>query len=187
MNFDFYANDGDKLEILNFIFSETELQVYDCYSEPQKEVMKYESTEDIVNKFDLVSGNKFAVTFKLYSSNFKGDFRIQKINLNPKYCNGNTYRYTTTGWGLIQLYFGGLEKNELRTSHIGHQSKQRAITWQKTNPELGLVDKWCWEEVERTGRFLRYQINKRFLNRKLFSYSVLNGANELSKSGIVLK
>lgn len=187
MTYDFYADKGDKIEILNFIFSETDLQVFDKDSAFGQEINQYKSTESIVSKFDLEKGGQFAVTFQLWSPRFIGDINFRRVNLNPKYCNGHTFRYSTEGWGMIQLYFGGLNNNELNRSHIGHQSEKRALTWETNHKDMGLVNKWDWKEVEQTGRKLKYHINNKMAKRKINSSGVLDGANRLEEQGIKFK
>ncbi|UYN87567.1 MAG: hypothetical protein KIT51_05000 [Cyclobacteriaceae bacterium] len=183
MTYDFYADKSDKIEILNFIFRETDLQIFDCDSAFGQEINEYKTTDDINLKFDLESGGQFATTFQLWTPRFKGDLNFRKVDLDPKHCNGHTFRYSTDGWGLIQLYFGGLKNNELNRSHIGHQSEKRALTWETNNKEMGRVNKWDWKEVEQTGRKLKYQINKMAV-RKINTFGVLIGADKLEGQGI---
>jgi hypothetical protein len=127
MTYDFFANKTDKLEILDFIFKETDLKIYDLGSPYGLEICEYKSVNDIDSKFDLDNGDKFAMNFQLWTPRHKGKPVFRKINLDPKHCNGHTFRYSTDGWGLIQLYFGGLKNNELNQSHIGHFTEKEAL------------------------------------------------------------
>lgn len=127
MTYDFFADESDKIEILKFIFAETDLQIFDLSSECGQKINKYNSLEEITNKFDLINGDQFACTFHLWSSLFDGEVIFNRIDLNPKSCKGHTFRYNTNGWGLILLYFGGLRNNLLRNSHIGHFNKAGAF------------------------------------------------------------
>lgn len=184
MTYDFYADKNDKIEILNFIFRETDLQIFDSDSAYGQKINEYKTTDDIISKFDLENGGQFAITFQLWSPRFKGDLNFRKVKLDPRHCNGHTFRYSTDGWGLIQLYFGGLMNNELNRSHIGHQSEKRALTWEASYKEMGLVNKWNWKEVEQTGRKLKYQISNKMAKRKINTYGVLVGADKLEGQGI---
>jgi hypothetical protein len=183
MTCDFFADKDDKIEILNFIFKETDLEVFDSDSQFEEKINQYRTTSDITSKFDLENGGKFAITFQLYASRFKGDLIFRKVDLDPKRCNGHTYRYATNGWGLIQLDFGGIKNGELNRSHIGHQSAKRASAWEKNFSEMGFVNKWNWEEVEQVGRKLKYQINNKMAKRKIGSIGVLAGASKLEGQG----
>ena len=116
MTYDFFADKADKLEILDFIFEETDLEVYDLSSPYGQEICQYRTVDEISSKFDLDDGDKFAVTFQLWAPRHKGNPLFRKIGLDPRHCNGHTFRYSTDGWGLIQLYFGGLKTMNL-TNH----------------------------------------------------------------------
>ena len=68
----------------------------------------------------MKNGSKFSNAFQLWSPDFNGGIVFEKIQLDPKRCNGHAFRFATQGWGLIQLYFGGLNKmtSVFRTSGI---------------------------------------------------------------------
>ncbi len=184
MTYDFFADKDDKVQILDFIFRETDLQIFDLGSPYGQKISQYKTTKEIVSKFDLRNGDKFAVTFQLWTPRFKGDLIFRKVDLDPKRCNGHTFRYSTDGWGLIQLYFGGVKNNELNRSHIGHQSQKRAMTWEINNQGLGQVSKWDWAEVEKVARGLKYQIHNKLTKRKIESVGILAGADKLEEQGI---
>src|ERR1017187_9165638 len=140
MNYDFFANKQDKISVVDFIFNATELQVFDHYSPYGQEINQYKSTAEIITRFDLEKGRQSAVAFNLWAPDFGAKARFQRVELNPKYCNGHTYRYVTEGWGLIQLYLGGLEGNILFHSHIGHFNEAGAL---KSRSEERRVGKEC--------------------------------------------
>ena len=106
MTFDFFADKTVKLKILDFIFMDTDLHVYDSGSPYGQEINEYKTVDAIASKFDLINGDKFAVTFQLWDPSHKGKPIFRKIDLDPKHCNGYTFRYSTDGWGLIQ-FIGG--------------------------------------------------------------------------------
>lgn len=184
MTYNFFADEKDKIEILNFILHETDLQIFDMGSSYGQEISEYRATSEIVSRFDLRNGGKFSVTFQLYSPRFKGDLVFRKVKLDPKRCNGHTFRYSTEGWGLIQLSFGGVKNNELNQSLIGHQSQKRAMMWERNHSMLGRVSKWDWTEVEITSRKLKNQIHHNMAKRKIGSFGVLDGADKLEEQGI---
>jgi hypothetical protein len=187
MTYDFFADKADKLDILEFIFKDTDLHVYDLSSAYGQEICQYKTVDEVSSKFDLDNGDKFAVTFQLWSPRHKGKPLFRKIDLDPKRCNGHTFRYSTEGWGLIQLYFGGLKNNELKHSHIGHFNEKGALKWDETNNVNGLVSSWDWTEIQATSRKLKYQIHNKLATRKIGSFGVLSGADKLEKQGIKLR
>lgn len=187
MHYNFFADKADKLKILDFVFKDTDLHVYDLASTFDQEICEYRNVEEISSKFDFENGNKFANTFQLWTPRHRGKPIFRRINLDTKRCNGSTFRYSTDGWGLIQLYFGGLENNELNQSHIGHFSEKEALKQEDTNQINGLVNSWDWEEIQKTSRTIKNQIQSEMAIRRIGKLSVLKGADKLENLGIVLK
>ena len=186
MTYDFFADKADKLKVLDFIFKDTDLQVYDLGSPYGQEICQYKSVAEISSKFDLEI-DEFGTTFQLWTPRHGGEPIFRKVDLDPKRCNGHTFRYATDGWGLIQLYFGGIKNNELRHSHIGHSSEKRALIWEEINKSNGLVSSWDWAEIQVTSRKLKYYIHNKLAKRKIGSFGVLSGANQLEAQGIKLR
>ncbi len=115
--------------------------------------------------------------------NFGGKVVFQKVNLNPKYCAGHSFRYRTAGWGLVQLYFGGIQKGTLSYSHIGHFNQKGALKKETGGTKNGnhTVDEWNWKEIRKYSRKLKYQIHQKMSVKKLGSMGMLNGASKLEK------
>ena len=187
MTYDFFADKADKLQILEYIFNDTDLQVYDLSSLYGQEICNYKSVDEISSKFDLANGDKFAVTFQLWTPRHKGQLLFRKIELDPKRCNGETFRYSTDGWGFIQLYFGGLRNKELNQSHIGHFTEKEALKRESTNSFNGQVNSWDWTEIQQTSKKLKRQIQNKMTMRKFEGFDILNGADNLEKAGIKLR
>ena len=186
MSFDFFASKSDKIALLDFIFSETDLKIFDNSSEYEQEIVEYKGTDTICNKFDLEKGGQFAVTFNLWTERFGGDILFRKIDLNPKYSKGYTFRYSSDGWGLIQLNFGGLSNNILFHSHIGHFTQKGASKWDTPDNFKGPTDKWNWTEINSTSALLKSHISKNMAVRKVNTFAVLPGADTLFDAGIKL-
>ncbi|RZL20128.1 MAG: hypothetical protein EOO89_01200 [Pedobacter sp.] len=187
MTYHFYADNIDKLTILDFILNQTDLQVFDLASPYGQEICQYKSSEELSAKFDLVNGDKFALAFQLWTPRHKGEPVFRKVNLDPKCCNGHTFHYSTDGWGMIQLYFGGIKKNILSQSHIGHFNEKRASKWEGTNKFNGGVNDWNWKEVQATSRKLKQYIHSKLAEKRLGSIDILPGASKLQEQGIELR
>ena len=187
MTYNFFADKAVKLQILQYIFTDTDLQIYDASSPYGQEIFNYKSVEEISSRFDLVNGDKFAVSFQLWTPRHKGQPVFRKIELDPKRCNGHTFRYSTDGWGLIQLYFGGLKNNELNQSHIGHFTEKGALKCEDTNSFNGKVSNWDWTEIQLTSKKLKHQIHNKIAIQKLGSIGILHGADTLQKTGTKLR
>lgn len=187
MRYDFYADQTDKLTILDFIFNETDLQVFDLFSPYGQNISQYKSSKEVTAKFDLVNGDKFAVTFQLWTPRHKGKPVFKKVDLDPKRCNGHTFRYSTDGWGMIQLYFGGVKNNLLSLSHIGHFSEKDAAKWEGTNKFNGNIKDWDWKEVQATSKKLKQYIHSKLAVTKFGRTDVLFGATKLYGQGVELR
>ncbi|NDV94667.1 hypothetical protein D0T84_07005 [Dysgonomonas sp. 521] len=157
MNFNFYAEKEDRKVILDFIFNETNWEIYDLYSQYGEKIEKYTTTEEVEKKIET---EKRSAHFNIYSPDFGGEVILKKINLNPNACNGHTFRYSSEGWGLIQLYFGKVWNARLEYSTIMHNSETRARNWYPTCPDMGNPDLWNWKEVSKASRKLSNFIKK---------------------------
>ena len=124
--------------------------VFDLSSPYGQNISQYKSSKEVTAKFDLVNGDKFAVTFQLWTPRHKGKPVFRKVDLDPKRCNGHTFRYSIEGWGMIQLYFGGVKNNILSQSHIGHFTEKGAAKWEGTNKFNGSINDWDWKEMQAT-------------------------------------
>lgn len=88
MNYNFFADRADKIKLLNLIFDETDLRLFDCYSGYGEPVSEYKTANEVSQRFDLEYGGQSAVTFHLWSPQFSSDILIEKIDLDPKHCKG---------------------------------------------------------------------------------------------------
>lgn len=179
MNFDFYSEQADRASILDFIFKETNWEIYDLSSENGGYIRKYKSIDEIETRIKVDKGTSH---FQLYSSDFGGKVSMRKIALNPKQSNGHTFRYATEGLGLIQLYFGKMEDNKFEHSHIGHNSEKRAGSLSAANPNLNDASQWNWKEIESASAKLMNKI-KRLADARHNGYYVLPAAKEAMKIG----
>jgi hypothetical protein len=176
MYYDFYAAPEDTKMIFDFIFSELQLEAYLSYSDAGQPMKSYNSTDEVFKDFSFVNSVGNSINFQLWSPNLGGDLVIEKINLDPKRCNGHVFRYATRGWGLIQFYCGVLNNNKLTFSHLGHHSLKKAMLWQDTNKGIGSVEKWNWKEVEISGKKLKYFIQKKLGVTRIEAYDTLINA-----------
>ena len=84
MNYDFFANKQDKIEVLDFIFNATELQVFDLGSPYGKEINQYKSTTEIISHLELEKGRQSAVALNLWAPDFGGKILFRRVELNTK-------------------------------------------------------------------------------------------------------
>jgi hypothetical protein len=184
MNYDFFANKEDKIEVIEFILKNTDLRIFDSYSEPESEIMEYKTIEDFNSKLNIE--NEIDLHFQLWNKSFGRDIEFERIELNPKYCNGKKYRFASRGFGLIQLYFGKLEKNVLSKSHIGHFNEKGAKKLENIRNRNEKTKDWNWIEISKNSRKLQYEISQKLAVKKVNSYGILKGAESLQNKKVTL-
>jgi hypothetical protein len=189
MNYDFFASKEDKIEILEFIFKETNLHVYDLVSKYDQKVNRYQSVYDITSRFDLDDNKDLEITFILWSSDFKGQVFFRKSDLNPQYFDGSTFRYSTEGWGLIQLHFGAIENNRLDYSNLFHFNETEAlkIASESNNDFSSIPADWDWTNIHNYSKKLWTFIQSKTVENHISDIDVLKGAALLEKTGIQLR
>ncbi|MDO6471317.1 hypothetical protein [Maribacter sp. 1_MG-2023] len=132
----------------------------------EKEIVRIQTLSEFKYYLEdgLANGNVH-FGFGIYNPEFKGKFFTSRIKLNPKYCNGKTYRFNTNGWGVIYLHLD-LQKNENEIEcRVSVNSKTRAQNWNNTNPEFGNPELWEWKIVESNARKIINRLKKTTHNR----------------------
>jgi hypothetical protein len=182
-NLDFFAAKADQRAVLDFLFSATDVRVFESYSEPDAELREFPSTDDLAAAFPLGSdphGNGHAIGLQLWSPSVMRDLSISRFKLDPTRCNGHTFRHNIEGGGLMQLYFGGICDRVVTMSHFGHQSQVRAKAW-------GVDDGVNWVALKTLSNRIQYHIRKRLGVGKAGSLTVLAEAMSLARVGFALK
>ena len=180
MQTDFYGTKDDKKTILDFIFSETNYLVFDHYSDFGSELIQYYSTEEIITKFDLEIGKQYAVCFGLWNSMDGMKNIVRKVNLNPKECNGHTFRFACNGWGVQNLYFGGIQNETLNRSTFMGFNEKGAIAKDLFNAENEReAHKLDWKLIISDQRKLKNFIEKKLGVEKHNRGIILQNANKL--------
>jgi hypothetical protein len=183
MNLDFFAAGADQRDVLDFLFSSTDVRVFESYSECDAELREFRSTDEVAAAFPLGTdphGNGHAVLLQLWSQSVMRDLTITRFALDPNACQGHTFRYRMDGGGLMQLYLGGVCDRVISRSHFGHQSQVRAQKWE-------VEDGVNWEALKKLSNRIQYHIRKRLAAGKVRGGPVLRHALELARAGYVLK
>ena len=182
-NLDFFAGEDDQRAVLDFLFSSTDVRVFESYSEYGADLREFRSTDELVAIFPVGTdphGNGHAVLLQLWSPSVMQDLVIRRFSLDPAHCNGHTFRHNIEGGGLIQLYLGGVCGWVVTKSHYGHQSQARAQAWQVDN---GVN----WDALKTLSARIQYHVRSRLAAGKAGSRPVLPQALELAKAGCALK
>src|SRR5262245_16139913 len=97
--------------VFDFIFSSTDFRVFESYSEPDQQLHEFKSFDQLASIFpigDDPHGNVTAVLLQLWSPSVMQKLTIERFGLDPKRCQGHTFRHRIAGGGLFQLYLGGI-------------------------------------------------------------------------------
>lgn len=183
VNIDFFAAEADLKALLDFLFSQTDVRVFESYSEFDSELREFHSTEELVIAFPLgkdLHGNGNAVLLQLWSPSVMSHLNIERFSVIPESCNGHTFRHRIDGGGLMQLYLGGVSGNVITMSHFGCQSETRAQKW-------GIDEGVNWESLEKIAGKIQYHLRKRMAAGKVPGRPVLPQAMQLARSGFELK
>lgn len=142
-------------ELAEFVFDSSEpvvFQAYSAYSQPlSRFTTRSEFIADIESEF--ARGQKL-LNYELRYPDTKGHVAERKIALNPKSCEGHTWRFTVEGWGLIQLQ--AVLKDAKIECRVAVNSQKRAEKWSATYPEFRDPGMWDWKAVQQhAGRIIR--------------------------------
>ena len=140
-------------EIMKLAFQIGEVQIFESDSEMEEEIIEIGNYENYLQYFQkAIAKKKKSIAFGLYYKEAKGEMKINKISLNPSFCNGKTYRYNMEGWGIIYIQLS-LKEIDIEC-RIAVNSEKRAQKWENNYPELGSSGLWNWKIVESKARKL---------------------------------
>lgn len=187
-NCNFYAIDSDFEEILDFIFNEIECRVFESYSNYEKELVEFTNTKEVVEYYQLGDFSKKpnrSATLMLWPIKASDNVRVNRIELNPKKCQGATHRYRVDGWGLISLELKGINKAGLQYSNSNHNTEKRASAWEPNYCDvMGSPSEWDWKAVSSTSRKLNNFI-KKHSTKKVGPMPVMRCAGAVTLAGAV--
>jgi hypothetical protein len=179
---DFYALRDDMRALLEFLFGETDLRVFESYSEYDAELREFRSTDELTRTFDLGSdshGDGTAVLLQMWSPSVMQRIDIERIELKVP---GHTFRHRVAGVGLLQLYFGGRHQRVITDSHFGHWNEAGARQRAAGDPDT--VD---WQALTRLSGRIQRHIRNRMAVGKLRARPILPAALTALRSGFMLR
>ena len=146
-------------ELMELAFQIGEVRIFESYSEMEEEIVEIKNYQDYLNYFQKsINQKKKHISFGLHYKEAEGFLRIRRINLNPKSCDGKTFRYNIEGWGIIHIQ---LDLREERIEcRIAVNTEKRAQKWESINPELKPSNLWNWKIVESKARKLIRELKK---------------------------
>ena len=183
-NLDFYAAGSDFEPVLDFVFHRSGCRVFESYSEFDAEIREFKSTNDLSQAYRISEciGSSHSGYLQLVPPGADALYHIRRIVLKPS--TGHEYRYSIEGWGLIQLYLGGLSSSGFVLSHTNHNSEKRAHLWSHTYPEIKSPATWDWKQVVRTSSALNRYIRTKLAVSSQSGRPVLPEAAKALADGI---
>ena len=185
----FYAYGLDVVPIVEAALEIEGCRVFEAYSAPEASLTEFRSAEDL--KEFLVAaaeGETFQPSSHLavWPSASNAEVSIETYALDPKACQGKTWRQRVSGWGVVFLHSPGLQKGTLGCSTLGVNSRARALGWEGIyHGQMGPVAAWDWRLVAKAHRRLSYVVNKKLAVEKVKGRSVLPEASRLLREGAI--
>ncbi len=179
---DFYALKEDMQELVHFLFEETDVRIFESYSQFDSELREFNSFDELASAFSLGedrNGQGGAVLLELWSPKVMPQVDFQRIALTLP---GHTFRYQISGVGLIQLYLGGRHQDTITDSHYGHWNEAGARQRGTGDPDT--VD---WHALlQLSGRIQRH-LRNRLAAGKVRGRPILRAAFAAVQGGLGLR
>jgi hypothetical protein len=180
---DFFAVRDDQVSLIDFLFRETDVRIFDHYSEYDQKLREFFSVREIEAVYEL-GIDKYAtgpcITLMLWSASVMSQLDIIRIELDPKWVEGHTFRYYIDGFGLMELCLSGVYERTITPSGFGNFSEQGAR-------KHGYTEGVNWDALKKLSNKIQYHIRRRLAVAKASSCMVLPAAFELAKASYVLK
>ena len=146
--------------VVDSIFAIGAPTVYETYSRFDSDTLSFADA----NKFSRFLAvprpvKQSQLMFSIYYLDTLGFVEKIRIELDPKSCEGHTFRYQISGWGLIQFHLD-LRDAKLIACRVGVNSEKRANMWSNTYPAAKSPDLWDWKIVEKHARRITRSIRK---------------------------
>ncbi|MEK6703917.1 MAG: hypothetical protein AABZ53_16785 [Planctomycetota bacterium] len=181
-NLNFFAAAEDQRELLDFLFQNTDIRMFEAYSRFDSELREFKDTSEVAEAFPIGTdphGSGTAIFLELWSPTVVSRPDVRRITLKPGVCNG-TFRYCVEGNGLMRLQLGRVHGRVLTRSHFGHQSQTRARKW---NVDDGVN----WETLFKLSSRIGYHVRKKLERAKVDGCPILAHALELAQGGFAFK
>jgi hypothetical protein len=180
---EFFAAREDQVELLRFLFTQTDVRVVEHSSRPDSDLLEFKSVDEVATAFNLGDdphGNGLSCTLALWSPSVIRKLEIRRIDFDPNKVANARFRYEPAGGALMQLYLGGLNGLTITKSHFGHNSQVRARNWG--------IDKGAdWQALGVLSRRIQYHIRSRLAVARVPGRPILAHAGRLWREGYALK
>jgi hypothetical protein len=170
----FYALGDDARQLLEFLYLETDVVVYELGSRPNCDLRRFDSVAEVAKAYEL--GGYRTVHLKLWSPSVMAPPVIERIQVTK--VPEPYFRYDVRGVGLIQLYLDGMREGAIHYSHFGHWNEAGA----KQRSTCPASD--CnWPALRKLSGKIRRHIRGKLAAAKLRACPVLHQAFAMLQQG----
>ena len=151
-NIYFYAVRDDADNVLQALFDEKRLEVWQSYSRFGESLTRFVTPGDAIS---YLHDKPHTAQFRLHSATFGAPILIRELTAAGSPVDVTHRRFVAEGWGVFTLNFSIATGSNLDESNIGVNSEARAKTWRDTlHDELGEPSAWDWVAIRREYAFL---------------------------------
>ncbi len=141
------------------LVSKKNCSIYELYSDFEKPIRIFSNVEEIIQEFQRKVSNRQesnTIYLNIYVQSSGPKFKARKILLDPKKCNGAKYRFSSDGWGMIQLRLSTNTGNRLCSSYTNHNTLKRAEKWENFYKDSDSPSQWNFNSVSQfSNQFIR--------------------------------
>lgn len=141
------------------LVSKKNCSIYELYSDFEKPIRIFSNVEEIIQEFQRKVSNRQesnTIYLNIYVQGSGPKFKARKILLDPKKCNGAKYRFSSDGWGMIQLRLSTNTGNRLCSSYTNHNTLKRAEKWENFYKDSDSPSQWNFNSVSQfSNQFIR--------------------------------
>ncbi|HWB61308.1 MAG TPA: hypothetical protein VG733_17635 [Chthoniobacteraceae bacterium] len=168
---DFYALGDDLRNIVQFLYAETDIVIFELSSNPGCEPRSFRSLAELEAAFKL--GSYRAGNLQLWSPSVMKQPVFERADFNADTAArlGHSFRYSVRGAGLIQLYLNGLQDGVIYHTHYGHWNEAGAC-----KRSMYPADDCDWKALTKLSGRIQRHIRGKLSAAKLYSRPVLQHA-----------
>jgi hypothetical protein len=186
-NIEFYAVGEDFDLVLDYVFSRSGCRVFESYSPLGYDLLEFDHPSSIEARYRIgrCAGTGSSALLTLVPPGMMHLCDVRRIALDPKKCDGHTFRYAISGWGLISLHLGGMGPKGQVASYSNHHTAKGAKARQHLyKDDLGSADAWDWETTTKISGALNRFIRNKLALYKLGSRPVMPNAAAAFQRGL---
>lgn len=172
----FYGLKNDIRDVFEFLFTQTDVEVFESYSEFNQELRQFRTIEELENAFKIGfdrGGSGGSEIFELWSSTV-----MPRPPIHKRVAEGYGTRYSISHPSLIRLYLGGQHNNSTTYSDFDHWEK--AAYLRRTSDAANICD---WRALSRLSGRIQRHVKRHLAVAKIGSISILPEAFAALKNG----